>query len=390
MEEDNEAEYPVKILIVWSGALVPAYRQFFLELARFMRVRALGPRRWIHGSVSLGHQPSALPTAPAGAGHPDCRILPVVFWPARSARYFVPALPLHLWGFRPRYLYLMEEPDRPAFLWHALLAKLTWPPIRIVCYGLQNIPKPGYRRWHHSLALRLNRLLVHKAVAASREAAEVLAAHGFRCPVATIPLWGSESLFTPGAPDRSAASRESLGIPSDAVVLLFAGSLVEAKGLLLLREVLPRFPRLRLVAAGLGPLESTLRETLGSQWIPMGALQGEELLRFYRLGDYVILPSLTTRDWKEQIGRSLIEGILCGCIALGSDSGHIPELTLVPEATFKQGDAESLAAMLGRLPLANADRVRESQRRNVEERFTAAAVARATYGFLEQVARGAA
>ena len=43
-----------------------------------------------------------------------------------------------------------------------------------------------------------------------------------------------------------------------------------------------------------------------------------------KAGDYIILPSVTLPDWKEQVGRSLIEGILCGCVALGSDSGHIP------------------------------------------------------------------
>ena len=382
MEEDNEAQIPVKILIVWSGALVPAYRQFFLELARFMQVRALGPRRWTHGSVSLGDPASPADSASDHGENPHCRIIPTVFWPARSSRYFVPSLPLHLWMFRPRYLYLMEEMDRPTFLWHALLAKLAWPPVKLVCYSLQNIARPGYYRWHHALALRLNGLLVHKAIAASREAAEVLSEHGFRGPVGTVPLWGSESVFTAGDPARFIQARASLGIPADAVVILFAGSLVESKGLLLLRDVLPRFPRLRLVAAGLGPLESVLRESLGSQFISMGALQGEALLRFYRMGDYIILPSITTADWKEQIGRSLIEGILCGCIALGSDSGHIPELTVLPETTFRQGDGDSLSALLGRLPLPAADRIRADQRRNVEARFTSAAVARATFEFL--------
>ena len=84
------------------------------------------------------------------------------------------------------------------------------------------------------------------------------------------------------------------------------------------------------------------------------------------------------------MGRSLIEGILCGCAALGSDSGHIPELTLFPETTFRQGDAESLALMLARLPPPNAEAVRAAQRRNVEERFTARAVAKATWTFLQE------
>jgi glycosyltransferase involved in cell wall biosynthesis len=120
----------------------------------------------------------------------------------------------------------------------------------------------------------------------------------------------------------------------------------------------------------------------GARWRHQGSLDAEGLRRLYQAGDYVILPSLTLPGWKEQIGRCLIEGILSGCIALGSDSGHIPELTLLPQAAFAQGDAESLALLLGNLPLADADAVRAAQRRNVEARFTAGAVARATGDFL--------
>jgi glycosyltransferase involved in cell wall biosynthesis len=163
---------------------------------------------------------------------------------------------------------------------------------------------------------------------------------------------------------------------------------VEAKGLLLLAEALPRFPRIRLITAGRGPLDVTLRKKLGPQWIDMGPLESAELAGFYQAGDYVILPSLTTPDWKEQIGRSLIEGILCGCAALGSDSGHIPELTLDPRASFRQGDVESLAALLGRLPLEGAEALRERQHRNVTEKFTASAVARSTWEFLAEAEQG--
>ena len=368
----------MKILVVWTGALVPAYRQFFLELARHMRVRALGPARWTHGSADL---------AGAAASDPGCELLPAAFWPRNGSRYLVPSLPLHVLRYRPRYLYLMEEPDRPAFVWHALLAKLAWPPVRVVAYSLQNLPRPAYRRWHHALARRLGFLLADRAIAASREAAEVLAGHGWRGPTATVPLWGSESLFTPAAPGEAERERRALGIPDDAVVLVFAGSLVEAKGLLLLKEVLPRFPRLRLLAAGRGPLEGVLREALGGQFISRGPLEGEALVRCYRAGHYVILPSLTTASWKEQIGRSLIEGVLCGLIALGSDSGFIPEITLFAETTFRQGDAESLADLLARLPIADADAIRAAQRANVLERFTAAAAARGTRDALAGEAR---
>ncbi len=363
----------MKILILWSGAVVPAYRQFFLELSRHAHVRVLSPRTWKHGSREF--------TA-AGANMGDCEIVEVTYLPRLSARYWVPALIWHLWSYRPRYLYVMDEMDRPSLAWHALCARLAWPPVRVVNYALQNLRSPGYYRWHHRLATRINQALISRSITASGEADAVLKANGFRKPTRVIPLWGSEAFFLPAAPDARAAFRRMHGIREHETVLFFAGSMVASKGLSLLAQVLPLFPDLRVFTAGNGPLAGTLPRSLPMQWRHLGALESDQLLRWYQAAEYVILPSLTMPDWKEQIGRSLIEGILCGCIAIGSDSGFIPELTLFPQATFAQGDAESLAALLSRLPLADAESVREAQRRNVEERFTSTAVARATWEFL--------
>ena len=200
-----------------------------------------------------------------------------------------------------------------------------------------------------------------------------------------VPLWAAGEYFFPGREDGNRGFRRDLGLREGDILLLYAGSMSEAKGLLLLQKVLPRFPRLRMASAGNGPLAAGLQATPGGQWTHLGALEGEALRRFYQAGDYLILPSLTLPDWKEQIGRALIEGILCGCVALGSDSGHIPELTLFPETTFRQGEAESLAEMLARLPLPDRDRVRHGQHDNVTARFTAEAAARGTWEFLRGV-----
>lgn len=373
MGRDREAGIPVKVLILWSGAVVPAYRQFFAELSRRMRVRVLSPRRWRHGSRDFDG---------AGTAASDFEIVQTAYVPEGSARYLVPSLPWHLWTYRPRYLYVMDEMDRPSLAWHALLARLCWPPVRVVNYALQNLRAPGYYRWHHRLATRLNQALISRSITASAEADAVLRANGYKGPTRVIPLWGSEAWFKPAAPGEREALRRSFGIAPGETLLVFAGSMVEAKGLRLLAEVLPSLPALRVLSAGNGPLADELPARLDGRWRHLGALEADGLRRLYQAGDYVILPSLTLPDWKEQIGRALIEGILCGCIALGSDSGHIPELTLFPQTTFRQGDSASLAAMLAGLPLRDADAVRAAQGRNVAERFTAAAVARATGDFL--------
>jgi glycosyltransferase involved in cell wall biosynthesis len=369
----------VKVLILWSGAVVPAYRPFFLELARRMRVRVLSPRSWRHGSRDFAGPGESDGAKREGRG---CEIVETGFYPAGSARYVVPALPWHLWTYRPRYLYVMDEMDRPSLAWHALLARLCWPPVRVVNYALQNLPAPAYYRWHHRLATRLNHALVSRSIAASSEAEAVLRSNGYRGPTRVIPLWASERWFHPAAPASRDALRRAFGIEPGEIAIAFAGSMREAKGLRLLAAALPRFPRLLVLSAGDGPLAAESAGLPGGRWRHQGSLDAEELRRLYQACDYVILPSLTLPDWKEQIGRCLIEGILCGCVALGSDSGHIPELTLFPQAGFRQGDTGSLARMLGSLPLADAEAIRAAQLRNVEARFTAGAVARATGDFL--------
>lgn len=347
-----------------------------------MRVRVLSPRGWRHGSRDFR---STGDWAESG-----CEIVETAYLDGGGARYLVPALPWHLWRYRPRYLYVMDEMDRASLFWHALLARLCWPPVRVVNYALQNLREPRYYRWYHRLVTRLNQFLVSRSIAASEEAGEVLKANGYRGPTRVIPLWASESWFRPAEAAARTGLRRVFGIGEGEIALVFAGSMAEAKGLRLLAEVLPRFPRLRVLSAGQGPLAAELPKLLGTRWRHLGSLDAAELVRLYQAGDYVILPSLTLPDWKEQIGRSLIEGILCGCIALGSDSGNIPGLTLSPEATFRQGDAESLAALLATLPLKRSDKLRAAQRRNIEERYTAAAVARATGEFLAEAHPGRA
>ncbi len=381
----------MKILIVWSGGGVPAYRQFFTELAKAFRVRVLAPYRWTHGSMSFDSKADTddsrnFSAEPASRVGTHWELFRTRFWPERSARYFVPALPRHLRTYRPDILYIMDDLDRLSLTCHALVAKLFWPRARITAYALQNLPQPDYYRRRHRLALALNNRLVDFVIAATVESENVARGHGFRGPTAVIPLWASEDVFHPAPAETRAILRRKYGLADDEVLLVFAGSLVSAKGLLLLARALPRFPRLRLFTAGTGPLVNDLRTALGLQYRHLGALRVDALRSLYQAADYAILPSQDQGHWKEQVGRFLIEAILCGVIVLGSDSGSIPELTLFSETTFRQSDVESLAELLGNLPLANRDAVRSGQWRNVQARYTAKAVAAKTAEFLGAVA----
>ncbi len=372
----------MKILVVWVGAVVPAYRLFFEELAENAEVEILAPKKWRHGSVDYPGEES-IPVAAA-----PYRLSYAAFWP-RGSRYLVPGLAAHLLRIRPDVVYFMDELDRLNLAIHIALVKRFAPDARIATFALQNIARPGYHRWSHRLALTLNRKKVDGVIAASRLAGETIVKQGYKGPWIRIPLSVSPTLFTPVDPIEKERIRTSLGLASPFTrIILYAGSLSEAKGMSLLAKVLPRFPQLLFLAAGDGPMRSSLQQTLGSQFRWLGPLRDKELIRFYQSGDYVILPSLDTPSWKEQVGRSLIEGIFCGCLGLGSDSGNIPDVVGSPELIFRQNDAESLASLLSSLPLREEDALRKQQGRHTAQHFSHPVCARKTYEFLSRLIPG--
>ena len=66
--------------------------------------------------------------------------------------------------------------------------------------------------------------------------------------------------------------------------------------------------------------------------------------------DILTAPSQTTRRWREQLGRMLIEGMACGVPVIGSDSGEIPHVIgdagmMLPEADVRAWSA-GLTALL--------------------------------------------
>ncbi|WP_226344413.1 glycosyltransferase family 4 protein [Agilicoccus flavus] len=82
--------------------------------------------------------------------------------------------------------------------------------------------------------------------------------------LAYAPMWADETTFRPPGPQTETAGlawRRSLGVPDDAVLLLYAGALGAAQGLDTLVRAAARVddPRLRVVVAGSGTHEDELR-----------------------------------------------------------------------------------------------------------------------------------
>jgi len=136
--------------------------------------------------------------------------------------------------------------------------------------------------------------------------------------------------------------------------LVFVGRLVSDKGVDLLLAALgqlaSRGSRPRLTVIGTGSEEAALRSqavTLGiaAQVDFAGMLTGEALARSLNRHRLIVVPS----RWAEPFGVVALEGIGCGCVAIGSDQGGLPQAVGPCGVTFPNGDATALAAAVAGL-----------------------------------------
>ena len=83
-----------------------------------------------------------------------------------------------------------------------------------------------------------------------------------------------------------------------------------------------------LLLLGSGPMEGKILDWAKTRgWgdrVRIMLAKHEEVPSYLGAMDLLVAPSQTTRHWKEQFGRMLIEAFACGVPVIGSDSGEIP------------------------------------------------------------------
>ena len=222
---------------------------------------------------------------------------------------------------------------------------------------------------------------VHLA-APSRWLADMAAESGhaaLAAEVRVIPNGVDTDVFRPG--DR-ALSRAGLGLPADALIVLFAARSVstsEFKGFETLEAALPA------IAAGCDPGRELLLVALGAEG-PDADLGGARVrfvpfvddpaavAEYYRAADVYLHPSRA-----ESFGLAVLEAMACGTPVVASNVGGIPEIVQdgVSGLLVAVGDADALAAAA--LCVLND--------RDVRERLAAAGAqrARTVFPFARQV-----
>jgi glycosyltransferase involved in cell wall biosynthesis len=323
----------MRALVVSKAFVMETYRRKLTEISRLgADVVAVTPAEWRESGTM---QP--LESAPDGAYE---LVVSSLRWNGHFHLYYYPELPRLLDRFRPDLVHVDEEPYNTATYLGIRAARRAGK--SSLFFAWQNL------RRHYPPPFSLMERSVYRAVshglAGSTDAARVLALKGFAKPVTVVPQFGVDpEQFAPGTGHDGPFT------------VGFLNRLIAGKGPMLALEAFRSMPAdARLLFVGDGPMrnavEARARELgLGSRVELRRRVPSAEVPHLMHELSVVVLPSVTTRAWKEQFGRVLIEGMASGVPVVGSDSGEIPQVIgdaglIVPEA-----DAAALGEALKRL-----------------------------------------
>lgn len=349
------------MLWIWHAAVVAEYRKPLAVLARLypcLDLTLLIPRRW---PERAGQWVPAEPSPP-GSGY---RVL--TGWTTLTGLYYLyyfPGLVFRLLRMRPDVVYCYEEAHTLLAAAVLLILRLFMPRTRVLLYAAQNIVKRypwPFRMFERFCFRRADGIL-----ACGETVAGTLRSKGYGGPLHVVGLPTDTTAFAPGDALR-AEGRARLGLPDDALVVGYAGKLVEEKGIRTLMrafgQVAARHTGAHLVLAGGGPLKEEVERTahemgLGGRVHLAGVIHNADLPAYMNALDVFVLPSETRRNWREQFGRVAVEAMSCGVPVVGSDSGEIPAVLGRAGVVFPEGQAGELAARLDALLSSPAERER--------------------------------
>jgi glycosyltransferase involved in cell wall biosynthesis len=366
----NTAITPLRVLVISHTAISRAAGQArFVPLLRHEDVtcRIVVPHRW----KSYGRwEPVEKPLDP----RLDVRVGRVMApWsgPCQWYLHWYRDLARVLREFRPDVIDLWEEPWGLVSVQAAWLRNRHLPATRLIIETEQNIDKHLPFPFERFRTFVLNN--ADLVIGRSNEATAVIRGKGYRGPTIVIPNGVDTAVFK--QIDRMKV-RQSLGVSG--FIVGYVGRLVEEKGTEDLVDALGFLPdHINVAFVGAGPLRVALEKRAMARNVghrihffssqPPGALA--EMMNAF---DILALPSRTTRRWKEQFGRVIIEAHACGLPVVGTRSGAIPDVVGSGGIVVAERDPRALSAAISRLeqePTLRADMGRQGQAQ-VESKYT--------------------
>lgn len=376
-------------LVQWQSLVMPTYRSLWREFAKVSgwRVTMVAPTVFREGGMQ------EMPCAAHDPRDPELIALPVKRWHTQAVYFRGLLNTLRTWisgGEDNKIYFCFAEPYSLTALFGAVtffFARLMAGPGRrnqrrplFLLYGFQNIYKNFALplRWLQSMMFRL----ADGIFVAGKEHELVLRRHGYKGTCLKFPMWFDPEVFF--YPENTN--------PHGPIRVGYAGSLLPEKGISqVLDKLLADASCLEgcaLEIAGGGQLREEIEKKvsylrgMGIHAVYHGPIAAAKMADFYRSVDILMVPSRTAPHWKEQFGRVITEGLACGCVVIGSDSGEIPFVIDDPSRVFPEHDMDAFKNVLSRaIKVLRADRHGERLRmsRLASDKFSDSTIASALY-----------
>jgi glycosyltransferase involved in cell wall biosynthesis len=302
-----------------------------------------------------------------------------------SVRVYSIDLFLLIARLKPDIILVHNEPWSSTSFQITLFCSLFYPKIKILIHTSENQVRryPFPFCWSERFSLSKAQMVL---TVTQKEGEVVLRRHkGYKGKIRYLPLSVNTDLFKPQNEEelkRSIAQNAK-------IVIGYIGRLVKEKGVDLLIKATKGIDS-SLLIIGDGPERQNLEYLAkGHRVTFLSNIFHTELPRYINCLDILVLPSLTTKNWKEQFGRVLIEAMACEVAVIGSDSGEIPQVIGDAGLVFKEGDVNDLFLKLAmlikdkNLQIELAKRGRE----RVMESFSWKKVEEETYKIYQEILR---
>jgi len=154
----------------------------------------------------------------------------------------------------------------------------------------------------------------------------------------------------------------------------YVGKIIHRKGLHLICSFLEKYNfnnQFKLFVVG-KILDNNYFKKINKYFTYYGEINNfSKLKRFYQSCDFFVCPSISTKNWKEQFGRVIIESISNNRLVIGSSSGFIPKLVL-KNATFRENNVKDLSRLIKKISnnVDLANKILVSQSINLVNNFT--------------------
>ena len=329
----------MRVFAISHSMVVPANRIFFEELGKRIQLKAIIPRNWIQKNLSQKPKNFQLIEGT------------VLFQPHIFRYFFLPGKILDVLKFRPDVVYIEEEPQSLSALQAVLWAKFSGS--KIVVKSCENMKRNI--RFPFNIIEKLVLSQTNLLICLTKEVEGVFIEKGFGGKTVVVGL-GVERFKMDGKSAENVRKKHSIS----KFAVGYFGRMMREKSIETIIEACASldFDFQIVLDMHEDNTASFVDKPYKEELLDLARKRGvenriifvspsyEEMGNYLSAIDVLVLPSKTTKGWKEQFGRVLIEAMNVGTPVIGSNSGSIPEIIGNAGLIFSEGNSMELSGKI--------------------------------------------